>query len=1418
MSSKKQWLVIIGSALFTLLPVIGISIAWFSATANMKISENPIEGVVQDKYYESGDGLTPETAYLITKPRHLYNLAWLQYLGFYNKSSGVDNHQFYFKLGDNIDMSKFGAIPPIGTELNPFVGNFDGNGYVVSGVTVSNNFSEYVSHPSAIAGWDNSTKKQPHILGLFGIVGDYPNGNKPTNYNSAINEFKNTGITGATIKTVVSDSLMGVAAGYVSGNMSNILVDVSTVDIDSNIAGNTSSYGGYTQNISDYTLVGYTSQIASVKKAEQSIYGVSTVSNININVTDEGDNEGWGGSINMKTIYYRLASLRKTKSINVAGSFAWRVSNNYYDGTLKPEEETPYTALSSSTGNNNVSSPDGMSRYVGSNETGHEFIGNYNIYARAIDAGFSDGSADQQFLYLSGGHYENRNYYSLASHNGYYLTDGNGNYLSVLTVTGTTGQSAGTVGNTDLENATLWSVPTSGSGFISTTYHYNHSSTETTYYLYVTNNSVLNLSASTSYRTTFSVATGTNNKLRYTSGNYYLSYENGTWSMAALPNTPNPTTYSSYLADSYQISYAGHYLGCGSTSKTDSVTQMTATNTAGWKFELTSNNTTVSLANAIGQTVRIYTSYNGNTYYMYDSANNSPWEMNLTNKRNTATSFTVTQNNDGTYKINQSSYCLVYDGANDVFAARTEGSANTYSSLTFESTETAIQTAINALANSYNIVDGGSQTGTTPSDYYQQSSDATLTTNNSHMYYTPIDTTYFPLNVNKDVESYISDTSTMNTRIADGDLDPKDSNTGYIVSGSNISSTAETLTSATSSIRVSEYTIGDVSASFNKNAGSASTIADLPDNKIYTINSSGSTVTMNTYDLNPNTTSFPRYSDSKTSFYQKSLTTSNGNGGFVTNSYVYGLHFMPSKISMNSIVNGSKVNILGNKSDNYQLPVDCIDFNLKQKGIINFFAGTYFTDNDSFFSLYQIVRNNDAVPKAGSTTNFTSYKTISDIKEIVAVYSNDTGTKTTKYSNIYKYKTIVNGNPVYTYSEPYRFDGNMNKYKMDKNSTTDLTTAYIDNYEMSQSDFNAYVSTYGYTQRLDSTVQLGKQNSAYTTKRIYYFEIPMNSGEYCLGSVDGGTGAYLLYLDIGANAAKTHRTIFYEHFTVDEKTYNYPLGVALNDLGDPSNYQSKTPVIVINQEIDASDSACLKILATAKGAYTIDRNANSVALTRAQTNKAPPVYSGDNITRVYESSTSADVTVEYLTSHSYDIKRMVFYDYNVNLEYLTVTTIVDKADGNGSYVRAYISQIIYAGNTTSSEIVGSYKYYPEGNVNQISSMRIYSTANGNKYDDSDVLDTSVLQIDDSKMSDDLILTFRIFQDNGNTYEDVTYITTHIDTSNTTGTYYVFDNYVISYIPVSGSTMIIKIVSLTTGETIYYGTVLITGAGQIINVG
>ena len=120
MKKKFSMAVIIGSALFAGILAAGTTLAWFGSQAFIHENDSPIEGSVTDKYYDRGTG-TSQDPYIIKLPRHIYNLAWLQYLGFYNKNDGTtDDHQFYFKLEANIDMGSMGAIPPIGTETNPF--------------------------------------------------------------------------------------------------------------------------------------------------------------------------------------------------------------------------------------------------------------------------------------------------------------------------------------------------------------------------------------------------------------------------------------------------------------------------------------------------------------------------------------------------------------------------------------------------------------------------------------------------------------------------------------------------------------------------------------------------------------------------------------------------------------------------------------------------------------------------------------------------------------------------------------------------------------------------------------------------------------------------------------------------------------------------------------------------------------------------------------------------------------------------------------------------------------------------------------------------------------------------------------------------------------------------------------------------
>ena len=561
-----------------------------------------------------------------------------------------------------------------------------------------------------------------------------------------------------------------------------------------------------------------------------------------------------------------------------------------------------------------------------------------------------------------------------------------------------------------------------------------------------------------------------------------------------------------------------------------------------------------------------------------------------------------------------------------------------------------------------------------------------------------------------------------------------------------------------------------------------------------------------------NENTYPRYADSKKSFYTNALTTAyNSNTKkYTVAENVYGMHFMNTSISMNDIVDAKNVSILDQKADSYQLPVNAVDFNLKQKGVVNFFAGTYFSNNNSFFSLHEIFRNNDASPKA-TEGEYYSYNTISDIKEIEEIYTTDVGSLTTKYANIYKYKGKT-GNEMY--SIPYRVDVEQNKFVMNMNNDLDNDTPYT-YATMGQSDFEAYQATYGYASRF-KTSQIGVDSDISSqTNSIFYYEFPMNQGEYCLGSVSGGTGAYLLYLDIGANASKFQRTIMYERFDITEKTFVRPDGVALISLPDPSTYTQETPVLNIETELDYEDSACMRIIPGAKQTYEIDRNNNDVALTRSNQSNAPPVYGGELVT-IHEKNSSTPIEPTYISSTTKNIKRMTYYDINVNMATLMVTQITDTSTNGGSTYSRTIVQKIYPGKNDLAEPTFVYTYDPSQGLDERSSMKIFNTSNGVQIDANNIINQNTLVIDENQLSSNDIITVRIIQQGNGIYVEEIAIHAIVDEEDLTGDYYLYDRYNITYTIDEGS-VIIKVIDIDSGTAIYYGETQATSVGQVITI-
>ena len=259
-------------------------------------------GKATASYFKEGDG-TEDSPYIVSNAVHLYNLAWLQYIGYFNLKPSLNNGlaQSYFKIDDavsSIDMNGL-TLPPIGTVEYPFIGKFDGNGKTITSLTVSNVKDDFqqkpitANFPEKILNTNQANATEVSVVGLFGVVGDYNDyidGYKTVIANSDLEDKGNNfseadmSVSGfymdkLCVKSGAASTLAGLIAGSVWGNLQNVGVYRCKFDF----SGVTGGLDGTT--VSKYSLVGD--------------YG----SNVG---WGSGNATGWGGSIDMRTLNRRL--------------------------------------------------------------------------------------------------------------------------------------------------------------------------------------------------------------------------------------------------------------------------------------------------------------------------------------------------------------------------------------------------------------------------------------------------------------------------------------------------------------------------------------------------------------------------------------------------------------------------------------------------------------------------------------------------------------------------------------------------------------------------------------------------------------------------------------------------------------------------------------------------------------------------------------------------------------------------------------------------------------------------------------------------------------------------------------------------------------------------------------------------------
>lgn len=194
--------------------------SWF--INNFTVANESITGGSIFNYYARGSG-TQTDPYVLTKPKHVYNFAWLQNRGTYQ------DQVTYFELGADIDMAGYlngwteetGAIPPIGTTSEPFLGEFDGQGHVISNLWVSSDPNDWQEKP------ENSNIDVGTDIGFFGCISSVGSGST-----GRIGHATNFYLENIEITCNVDNANVGVACGYLNGSLKNVGVKNSKVSLE----------------------------------------------------------------------------------------------------------------------------------------------------------------------------------------------------------------------------------------------------------------------------------------------------------------------------------------------------------------------------------------------------------------------------------------------------------------------------------------------------------------------------------------------------------------------------------------------------------------------------------------------------------------------------------------------------------------------------------------------------------------------------------------------------------------------------------------------------------------------------------------------------------------------------------------------------------------------------------------------------------------------------------------------------------------------------------------------------------------------------------------------------------------------------------------------------------------------------------
>ena len=1143
------------------------SFAWF-AKARTTAKLEGLSGAAHGSYFNGGDG-SKDKPFEIDNPKQLYYFNWLQDLGYFNTPNEDKTaiKQTYFKLTSDLDMTGV-ILPPAGTKQYPFVGNFNGAGKTISNLKITNNEESLKgAEPPKGAEYSSGILKQSEIVGFFGVVGCLDDSGKVNSYtyDTSVNQILNMGFDGLDVVSSSSSTLIGLAAGYVNGEIKG--VGIKSASLLTKESATPITDVAEVKHISEYSLVGYaTENYRSKLDVSDQTISMPQIDNPN---TEHGSTN-WGGSVNMKQMYTDLKSEQSS-----LGEDVYFVGSETVDVDIDGNESEPYNITYSSTRAFRAESGGTNYYFVNGKRTDDDgkTLASYGI---TTSSGYDNnyvfiyGSPKSTPTSSSGSMTVNRKIH------GYGTAIGkNGHYLCVS-------DDGVLVEGNILGSASSWTIPSDGnSGYLST------AKNGVTYYLNLDGN--YSLSISTTASTLWSCDETEGNL--YTTVNDYLYYVDYDSEWIATQIEPA----SSYLVIK-DVSYdGGMYIGY-SGSGTSAIANKTYNNDAyAWGYD-SSSNAYYSLNNP--STYLAIKSSNQSVSLCITSSNGSSGgrskyaRMSLTGASDDGTGtelMTASLSNDR----RATTYYLYFSNSFNVTSSK--ASAHTFEiSKKYESAESIGLT----FQNTEEIIVKETDSVSRNAAYY-------------------VNPTYVPL-----AYSYEDATS------KSGINGVSEMNTGYLVGGANFVDSSD----YAGDIRISkDYKMSSLSTSFNSTYQSSNLqvltrAAIKKDDDSYSIqawstikdtyNPSAQKSSKITFSNVIESSSLQRY-DSARRNLQQTLFGTYENATASSSDSLYGLHFMDASISTDSLCQVGKAIVYDKEAEaayqaelkkylngeieekptqtgsiyyDYDVPEDSIDFNLATEGYINFFGGSYFTNNKSFFSLNEITRDNN--------------KRITKIREIKQIYAN-LGDDKDENPYLYSYNGSVPSN---TDSNHLAFDVNW------------ITSPEV------------------------------------ITNCLYYFEIPVNAGEYALGSVSGKAGAYLLYLDIGTGAAN------YDSVTIDEKivsssySENFPKGIDfIADL-------SKT------SEVKGGASASIAILAPRNKELelAISTSGTSSTITSSSSEDLQVVYKdaytevkgedGKTIEGVYDSPTI--VTMERKTVQTFSLTSL-----SLSMAYSCTWTIENAKEG-----------------------------------------------------------------------------------------------------------------------------------------------------------